>query len=554
MSSHRVDVRSVKVPERLVHALVALAMRLFEKTREECNLLLGAVLGKEPSFGNFALVAASDVELKAEQAGIHGLSAVAVRELVNLFGRVNERTTVCFNCGDMGLAANGGTVQEYPSGTACSFCRAGTFEIVPITLRRLHWVTGALTDAGVGEDVTTFPATFVPHDDASIKRWVGNVHHTLVDACAQTGIPLYSLLAVMNLRRHEFRNTGREGKVFLQDPQEFGIEGDALKVLIQEAERFLDEREITNLPERKFLSNGMLRSDYWPLKIGSRTYLVEGLIGQGDKCDVYRGWWSHTPTEQVVIKVLVNRSDKDLLDAEIAHVCVLSKSNERGSEYFKGTVPMLVTSGLAVFPDGTIREAVVYRYQHGRDWNLREVMDAYTYGVSTKTMVWMANRLFLQMSWWHDTGLVHGGLIPSHLLIHPRDHLMDVVDWTTAVRNGHMLRYGVKGHQTYYPFEVFNSKPLSIQTDIAMACRVMIAVVGGNPETGEVPAKVPKSLADMLITHARYGTDEQSHRLITAMKFYTEFGAVAKREYGPRSYTPFHMPPTAEQVMEAGRN
>src|SRR3989338_7610551 len=163
MSPQRVDVRSVKVPERLVHALVAMAMRLFEKTREECDLLLGAVLGKEPSFGNFVLVAASDVELKAEQAGVHGLSAVAVRELINLFGRINERTTVCFNCGDTGLTAIGGTVQEYSSGTACPFCRAGTFEMVPIILRRVHWVTGALIDAGVGEDVTTFPGTFVPH-------------------------------------------------------------------------------------------------------------------------------------------------------------------------------------------------------------------------------------------------------------------------------------------------------------------------------------------------------------------------------------------------------
>ena len=70
----------------------------------------------------------------------------------------------------------------------------------------------------------------------------------------------------------------------------------------------------------------------------------------------------------------------------------------------------------------------------------------------------------------------------------------------------------------------------------------MIAVLGGNPGDGGLPASVPAPLAEFLRLHARYGKAGAGKRIDDPLELEQAFGRLAESLYGPRKYHPFKMP------------
>ena len=54
--------------------------------------------------------------------------------------------------------------------------------------------------------------------------------------------------------------------------------------------------------------------------------------------------------------------------------------------------------------------------------------------------------------------------------------------------------------RSYYPLEVLEKKPAHPTIDIYMATMVMVALLGGDVETGTIPNKVPAELRNLLKT------------------------------------------------------
>lgn len=544
MTSTGPDTTALPISPAHIHGLVMMAARMLEKSEADADVLLGALIGQQPTYGSLHGITAELVQEKAHEAGVNNLVAAHVKAFAGALLQFSAETLVCSHCGDLSLKGRGALVVELGEDTACPFCRSGAFQIVSMTLRRVHWVTGELVDAGVVEDTHTVPGVFIPLTDDKIEAWVENVHASLLEAREESGVPLYALLAVLNLRRNEFRRgVAREAMWFLENPSTYGIAGGGLSYLVNEAALFIDEREVSNRPHRVFLSDGVRRKDLWSIDLPGQSFLVEGLVGRGDKCDVYRGRRDGVPTERVIIKVLVAPEDADLLKREVQNVERLWASDERGSQLFKKTVPLLVTHGDARMPDGSTRPALVYRDIHGFDYTLEECHEAYPQGVDVKTAVWMVNRLLMQLSWIHDSGLIHCSMLPEHLLCHPRDHTINVIDWSAARRKGDILNVGVSGREAFYPPEIFAQEPVTEQTDIAMFCRTMIYMLGGDPKTGSLPTHVPATLGNMLVHHARYTDDRRG--LLGAFDFYHAWGQAAEAVYGPRKYHVFEMPRSA---------
>lgn len=539
----RANARTIALPLPFVQGTVLLIARTLRVQLAEAQTIIDRLFShRTPTFGELWETTDGDVQRVATDAAI-AVSPLDARGLRDVLRKVDPWTPVCGPCGELILSAVAGTVYETLSvGSACPFCSAGTIALTAMTLRRVNWVTGALVEPNVTEDVRSFPGKRFPLTDAGIRAWARRINPDLDRALTESGLPLYVFLAYHNLKLNRFEKWGAdEAQELLADPDTFGLwQREALAARIEEARRWAAAREVTNLP-RAFLTDGRARDTFGKVTIGGRAFLLGGQVARGDTSDVYYGRTDGDMPTFVIVKALAAHEDADLMRRELTNLRLLGAADVSRSELFKGTVPQLVAHGTMRRPNGSEWPAIAYRYQEGTDWSLADVMAAYPEGVDPETMVWMANRLFAIMDWFHAVGLVHGSLVPPHLVVHARDHTMNVVGWSVAVRPGQKLPGISAAYEAHYPTEALDGR-VNAQTDIATAARTLLAVAGGDPTNGRAPSSLPEPIAKLLVAHARYPGNSVSGLCATAADFYRAFGATTESVYGKRRYHPFHMP------------
>ncbi|MFH1404573.1 MAG: hypothetical protein ABIH21_00550, partial [Patescibacteria group bacterium] len=227
---------------------------------------------------------------------------------------------------------------------------------------------------------------------------------------------------------------------------------------------------------------------------------------------------------------------------ELEVLRTLQKSEAQGSYYFASMIPELVNAGSYEDVEGKLHSVIIYRDKHEFDWTLADVMSEYPNGVDGQTLVWMMKRVLEILGWVEDNGFVHCGIAPAHVLIHPANHGAILLDWSHARIPGTQLGIISGSCEPYYPEMELDDKPVDSSTDIAMLCKTMIAVVGGNPATGDAPKEIPQKLTDLLWIHGRYLETDKKFRHQSALKLHDELVRTAEEIYGPASYHPFVMP------------
>lgn len=130
-------------------------------------------------------------------------------------------------------------------------------------------------------------------------------------------------------------------------------------------------------------------------------------------------------------------------------------------------------------------------------------------GVPFRHVVWMMNRLWSALGYAHTKNVIHGAVLPNHLLYRLNDHGLQLIDWTASVRfpddHGH-IPYASRAYRTFYPPEVFK-KDAYPTTDIYMAARCAIYAADSIPArfrrllewcTAESPFARPDNAWDVL--------------------------------------------------------
>lgn len=81
---------------------------------------------------------------------------------------------------------------------------------------------------------------------------------------------------------------------------------------------------------------------------------------------------------------------------------------------------------------GTTRQANVIELLDGF-FSLAEVRAVYRDGLDPRDVAWMWRRLLVALGYAHRAGVIHGAVVPDHVLIHPGDHGLALVDWCCSV-------------------------------------------------------------------------------------------------------------------------
>ena len=268
------------------------------------------------------------------------------------------------------------------------------------------------------------------------------------------------------------------------------------------------------------------------IAVGARTYLIRGLLAKGDSSYVYFGRWVKRLGEQVVVKILKSPTDQDLFRREQLFLQRLHDSPARGTHHFAERIPEPISMGPVQLRKAE-RLIAVYRWRSGFLHSLEDVMQVHPDGVDPRMAVWSFKRMLETLHWSHGTGVLHGAILPRHVLIHSRDHGVMLIGWSTAVSSSRnetaTLPAISREWSDWYP----DGRNASRAADIAMAARCVLVATGSSP-TGD-GGTLPPELAELLKKSVNRRHDD-------AWDLREQVSELSRAELGPPTYCPLDMP------------
>lgn len=246
----------------------------------------------------------------------------------------------------------------------------------------------------------------------------------------------------------------------------------------------------------------------------------------GDLSDVYRAL-DEAGTE-VAVKVGKNALDSDLLLAEVKTLRTIYPADAKDEKFYR-YLPRVVASGKLA--DGRVITVLPWL---GEYHSLAEVLSAHYMGIEAEDAVWIFKRILAGLGFVHRQGVVHGAVIPEHVLVHPVSHGAKLVDWSYSVKAGGKVCALASGRDGIYAPEILAKQAVSPATDILMAVRTVLRVLSPDAPTWFVTFL----RGCLFVNPARRPQD--AHGL------HEEFDTLVKKKLGPPKYHQFNMPPRAQ--------
>lgn len=287
-------------------------------------------------------------------------------------------------------------------------------------------------------------------------------------------------------------------------------------------------QRLWSLAEKK-ISDGSYGKSYGWIDGKRGRYEIGSRIGLGSICDVHNAW---TDGEKLYVKIVRRPANNELIAREFSTVKRLAKESRMPVYY-----PSPYESVGVRMDGGVVRRAALYRGYEGFH-TLTELMSLFPDGIHPKDGAWMWRRILIAIGLAHEVGLVHGAVLPDHILMHPTLHGIVLIDWKAAVAPGDRIQIVSKDHYPHmYPREVGDKETVGPETDIYMAARVMEGVLYGPTGAGRAttPTAIRAHLNACLMPKA-------SNRPGDALETMASFTEIIERLWGRRRYRPFAWP------------
>lgn len=248
-------------------------------------------------------------------------------------------------------------------------------------------------------------------------------------------------------------------------------------------------------------------------------YAIERELAKGDICDLYL--CSSKDHSSAVLKIAQSPRDNDLVVAEASALKTLHVSS--ANESYKTYIPKLLQDFKA-----SGRQANILSNSSGY-WALNDILSAYPKGLDFKHSCWMMNRLLSALAFAHNVGIVHGAILPEHLMYHPVSHGLLLIDWCYSVKTGDKIRARAKASAANYPPEVSRRMPATPSLDIYMAAMAL-------RQTAE---QIPRRFG-AFFDHCLAASP--SSRPQDALAAQDRWVALAAEEFGPPTYLALKVP------------
>jgi hypothetical protein len=272
------------------------------------------------------------------------------------------------------------------------------------------------------------------------------------------------------------------------------------------------------------------------LRAGGRVYRIGAVLAEGDFATLFH--CNAPDAAPAVLKLARDPADNDLLANEAEALRALAASPATAD--FRPYFPALLDAFEVADEGGAARRALVLPLLDGFV-SLRRLRAAFPAGLPPEHMGWIWRRLLTALAVAHRSGLVHGAVLPDHVLVHPTERGLVLVDWACAVPRdaGRPIAAVSLAYEHWCPAEVWRKEPPTPATDLFLAARCMVDLLGGDPLTGATPPAVPARIRLFLAGVARPLAPQRPQ---AAAELLAEFDLLLTALYGGRRYLPLHLP------------
>ncbi|MBI5352210.1 MAG: hypothetical protein HZB50_06190 [Chloroflexi bacterium] len=273
------------------------------------------------------------------------------------------------------------------------------------------------------------------------------------------------------------------------------------------------------------------------ISVGDNHWALGQLIARGRISDVYAGRRARWPTELAIVKILRDRQEITIFENEWKILQELQHSNASGADTFSTLLPRPISHGEIVNGLHAGRRISIFHWASGFHHTIDEVLKVYPQGINPQASIWMWRRILEVLSFLHNSGIAHGAVLPSHLLVQENEHGVRLVGYGSAGHFGEKLMNISDDFKPFYPKEKKFSLSLTAKLDLIMSARCIISILGGDPESASLPATVPDQLADIVKRIALADIVKED-----AWAIREELGTLAQKIYGPPKFIPVAMP------------
>lgn len=274
---------------------------------------------------------------------------------------------------------------------------------------------------------------------------------------------------------------------------------------------------------------------YWPeqreesflrIRGPSHVYALERLLAVGDVADIHLGTVESDPMAGVegsyILKVSRVPDGNVRLDIERKMLAKLLAA--AGATTYRKYLPDLIESFLA----REIRRRVnVFQSEPGFH-TLEQVHEQHP-ALDGRHLAWIFNRLLTVLGFCHRQGIIHGAVLPCHVMVQAASHGLRLVGWGQSVVKGRAIKTISTRYRDWYPPEVLRKQPAGPATDLFLAARCLVYLAGGDPVTNWMPEAVPQPMrqfiASCLLESARMRPDD-------AWALLEDFAELLQRLYG----------------------
>ncbi len=296
-------------------------------------------------------------------------------------------------------------------------------------------------------------------------------------------------------------------------------------------------------------SNGLYgqNPDLGVISSGGTTYRMCRQLGDGDLCATYSGVAELEDGRSLptFYKVAVEAGDNDLLRAE-AMVLQQLRSDLAASQFHPYFSELLSSFS---YDDGQCQYQVNALSLLEGFCDLGQLKQQLS-ELDPLHMTWIWRRILYALGYVHRKNIVHGAMTPGNIMVLPEQHGVVLVDWCYASSFNDSLqaispiKAIVSNYRDWYSPEVISRQPPSAATDIAMAARSMIWLMGGDPIGGVFADKSSVPVAMQAFLRGCIA-DSLYSRPYDAWTVLGEFDALLEhlgKPYFPRTFRPLVLP------------
>lgn len=229
------------------------------------------------------------------------------------------------------------------------------------------------------------------------------------------------------------------------------------------------------------------RSNLPPVVIaggGGTRYTVIRRFAQGDVADLYHA--STNIGDRVVLKISRIPHGHRLMETEVTH---LQKMALADSDRYSLVMPSLYETFLA---KDKMQKRVTVFHLFPPTWSLDRVFIRHG-ALRGKHIGWIMDAMLKACELYHGQGIVHGAILPQHILLDVVNHDVYHVGWAQSVKIGQPIKVISARYRDWYPPEVMAKQPAGPETDLYMIGKCLQFLCGN-----EEPKKVHKRMQQFL--------------------------------------------------------